>query len=322
MMAYLLVLAVTAFGAAEAPESAELSTEAVAESILQKEYDLAGERLAEPRYYHMETKFVSLEEDGTRMPPNTFRLHLMCAPAGQSSQDGYQYTCAKFTLQKGNEPEVRIPALNGWSYLFKQTESESNQEGPVLGIDHGKFQGLTDSNGNALPPDMAYPVYNTFIDFHAFCNEFAEKTTSGKGIQDLKKIGQKIVHESAFSEPSTELFGNIAEGSFFKNGEITLEFKGLSVVDDVPCAIMGFDSGNSSFTMLINPTPDMDIKTVGASHYWGDLYVELGSKWVRKVAMSEVVVSKVTMGGQNIANPITERSTTIRAVDKDEFEEP
>ena len=57
-----------------------------------------------------------------------------------------------------------------------------------------------------------------------------------------------------------QLSGNISEGSFFRNGEITLEFKGLSIVDDVACAIVGFDSGDSSFKFHIKPTPDMEIK--------------------------------------------------------------
>lgn len=320
MVAYLLFCVIVFVGGSVA-ESAEIDTETVAESILQREYDLAGERSSEPRYYYMETKVVQFKEDGTRMPSYTLNLHLMCAPAGQSPQDGHQYTCVKYTFQSGDEPEVRIPVLDGWSYLFKRTkDGDFNQGGLVLGIDHGKFQGLKDSNGNDLPPDMAYAVYNTFIDFHAFCNVFAERTTAGKGIQDLKKIGQKIVHASAFSEPSTQLASNIADGSSFKNGEVTLEFKGLSVVDDVPCAVVGFDSGDSSFTMIIKPTPDMEIKTVGASHYWGDLHIELESKWVRKVAMGELVVFEVNMGAQGSINSVMERNVTIRAVDEDEFD--
>ena len=114
-------------------------------------------------------------------------------------------------------------------------------------------------------------------------------------VLEAERIGKKIVHESAFSEPTLQLSGNISEGSFFRNGEVTLEFKGLSIVDDVACAIVGFDSGDSSFKFHIKPTPDMEIKTVGASHYWGDLYIELESRWVRKYEMGELTVSKVTL---------------------------
>jgi hypothetical protein len=316
------VVAATAFGSANSvSENEESRTQSATESILQGTYDLGAKRSVKSRYYRMETKVVYLGEDGTRTVPVSIRLHLMCVPAGQSPQDGYKYTCAKLTIQKENEPEVHIPALDGWSYLLKRTEDGGfHQGGLVFGIDHGRFQGLKDDKGNALPPEGAYGMYNMFVDFHAFCNQFAERAMTGNGIQNLKRIGKKIVHESAFSEPTIQLSGNIEDGSFFKNGEVTLEFKGLSIVDGVACAIVGFDSGDSSFKFNVKPAPDMEIKTVGASHYWGDLYIELESRWVRKVEMGELTVSKVTLGNQKDINSVMERSTTIRAMDKDKFE--
>ncbi len=293
-----------------------------AESILQSTYNLAQERPMESRYYCMETKVVYLGEDGTRTIPITLRLLLMCSPAGQFPRDGYKYTCSKLSIQRENEPEYHIPALDGWSYLFKRAVDGSfNHGGLIYGIDHGKFQGLKDDQGNTLPPEGAYGMYNMFIDFHAFCNQFAERTMSKKGIQDLTKIGQKIVHESAFSEPTMQLSGNISDGSYFKNGEVTLEFKGMSIVDGVACAIVRFDSGDSSFKFAVNPTPDMEIKTVGAAHYWGDLYIELDSRWVRKVEMGEMTVSKVTLGKQPDIKSVMERRTVIRAMDEAQFEE-
>ncbi len=304
-----------------ASENEEAGIQSTTESTLQNTYNLAAERPMESRYYRMETKVVYLGEDGTRTVPITIRLLLKCSPAGHSPQDGYQYTCAKLVIQKENEREVHIPALDGWSYLFKRAEDGSfNHGGLVYGIDHGKFQGLKDDEGNVLPPEGAYGMYNMFIDFHAFCNQFAQRTMTKKGIQDLERIGQKITHESAFSEPTLQLSGNISGGSYFKNGEVTLGFKGLSTVDGVACAIVGFDSGDSSFKFSVQPTPDMQIKTVGAAHYWGDLHIELESRWVRKVEMGELTVSKVTLGNQKDINAVMERRTTISAMDKDEFE--
>jgi len=301
--------------------STSTAAQTAAESILQNTYNLAEERTIDSRYYCMETKVVYLGEDGTRTVPITLRLLLMCMPAGQSPRDGYQYTCSKLSIQRENEAEYHIPALDGWSYLFKRADDGSfNHGGLVYGIDHGRFQGLKDDQGNTLPPEGAYGMYNMFIDFHAFCNQFAQRTMSKKGIQDLERIGQKIVHESAFSEPTLHLSGNISDGSFFRNGEVTLEFRGLSIVHGVACAIVRFDSGDSSFKLSVNPTPDMEIKTVGAAHYRGDLYIELDSRWVRKVEMGEMTVSKVKLGSQKDIKSVMERSTTIRAMDKDEFE--
>jgi hypothetical protein len=316
------VASAAAFGSTNSvSENEEIGIQSASESILRSPYDLAAERSMKSRYYCMETKIVHLGEDGTRTVPITLRLLLKCVPAGRSPQDGYRYTCSKISLQKEDEPEVHIPVLNGWSYMFKRAEDGGfHHRGLIYGIDHGRFQGLKDGKGNTLPPECAYALYNMFVDFHAFCNQFAEKSMTGNGIQNLKRIGEKIIHESAFSEPTLHLSGNISEGSFFKNGEVTLEFKGLSVVDGLACAIVRFDSGDSSFKYLINPTPDMDIKTVGAAHYWGDLYIELDSKWVRKVAMGELTVSKVTLGDQKNIKSVMERSTTISAMDKDKFE--
>jgi hypothetical protein len=305
-----------------APKSDEMAAQSAPESVLRSTYKLAAERPLESRYYRMETKVVYLGEDGTRTAPITLRLLLMCSPAGQSPRDGYQYTCSKLSIQRENEAEYHIPALNGWSYLFKRAYDGSfNHGGVIYGIDHGRFQGLKDDQGNTLPPEGAYGMYNMFIDFHAFCNQFAQRTMSKKGIQHLERIGQKIVHESAFSEPTMQLSGNISDGSYFRNGQVTLEFKGMSIVDGVACAIVRFDSGDSSFKFSVNPTPDMEIKTVGAAHYWGDLYIELDSRWVRKVEMGEMTVSKVTLGSQKDIKSVMERRTIIRAMDKARFEE-
>jgi hypothetical protein len=190
-------------------------------------------------------------------------------------------------------------------------------ENQVFGIDHAKFENLKTEDGGPLDPEASYLVYNTFIDFHGFCDVFARKTLEGGGIQDLKKMGDKIIHAAAFSEPPVNLGGNIAEGSTFKNGEVTLELKGVSLVDGASCAVVGFDSGESSFRMIIRPTPAMEITSVGSSHYKGDLYIDLESNWIRKVTMGEIVVTETTLPmPPHKLNSVIERSTTIRAEEK------
>ena len=67
--------------------------------------------------------------------------------------------------------------------------------------------------------------YKSFIDFHSM-NVFCEKTATGKGVQDLKHIGDKIIHSASYSQPQVNLGSQVAKGSYFKNGEITLLFKG------------------------------------------------------------------------------------------------
>jgi hypothetical protein len=289
-------------------------------SIVLKQYELTGNRQAEARYYRMVTKVVAMEEDGTRQGATVFVLYLKGEPAGANSEDGHRYTCGKLTYKIGDKPVKRISALDNWGYIFKRGEDGSfNQGGKVLGIDNERFAGLKNSEGEIVPLETAYMLYNNFVDFHAFCDVFARDTKKGKGVQDLKKIGQKVVHASAFSEPSVELIGQTGKGSVFRNGEVTLEFKGLGVIDDVPCGLLGYDSGDSSFEMLLEPIPGMKVKAVGASHYWGDIYLELDSKWVRKVEMKELVVSKVTSGDQVLAKSVIERDLSIETLDEGEF---
>ena len=287
-------------------------------SILNQEFDLAGEPTQETQYFLMESRLISYALDGKRVGTDIFRLQLKCVPAKIAGKEGDEYTCVCFTVQQGDNPEVEIPVLKNWKYIFK--EAGIDEQGQVFGIDHSKFENLTDSNGNAIPPDKSYHVYNAFIDFHSFCNVFAAKAPEGSGIQDLTEIGQKIVHAAAFSEPPVNLGANVSEGSFFKNGEITLEFKGLSVVNGSSCALIEYDSGESSFKMTMNPMPNMEVQTTGSSHYKGDIYKDLTTNWVQKVTMIEFVISETTLPmPPNKINSVNERQIIIRNVSEEEF---
>jgi len=257
--------------------------------------------------------------NGTRISTDIFRLRLKCVPAKIAGTDGDQYTCLKFMIQQGEGQEIALPALDHWTYVFNKAGFD--KQGRVFGIDHSKFEKLIDSNGKALPPGKVYHVYNTFIDFHAMCDIFAEKTISGFGIQDLKKIGQKIVHAAAFTKPPVNLGSNVDEGSFFENGEITLAFKGLSVVNGRQCAILGYDSGESSFNMIVNVTAEMKVHSVGGSHYKGDIYKDLKTNWVQKVTLDEIVVSETTVPMlPNKVNSVIEREIIIRNVKVNELQ--
>jgi hypothetical protein len=101
------------------------------------------------------------------------------------------------------------------------------------------------------------------------------------------------------------------KGSVFKHGELSLEFKGVSVVDNAPCAIIGFDSGEGSFKMIMKPMPNMEVITVGGSHYQGELYIDLSSMWVKKVTKLLTDITKTTMGDAKIAGGVIKTTLTI-----------
>ncbi|MEN6575092.1 MAG: hypothetical protein ABFD90_02025 [Phycisphaerales bacterium] len=285
------------------------------DSILRGTFDLAAPRSRDPQTFEMETRILTYALDGTRTNINVLKLRLECNPGATAGTDADQYTCIRFAVRFGAGPEVGVPAMANWSYPFRNTGSGIDEKGQVFGIDHAKFEKLVDANGQPLPADKAYFVYNAFIDFHAFCNVFAEPAAGGKGIQDLKHIGDKVVHAAAFTEAPVNLGAGIKKGSTFKNGEVTLEFKGLSLVDGAACALMTYDSGESSFQMLVTPMPNMEIRSVGSSHYKGDIHIDLANRWVRKVTMDELVVTETTVPGMaNKINAVIERSTTIRNI--------
>ena len=290
------------------------------DAILKQPFDLGTERSAEVQYFVMTSKSTNYALDGTRLGTDTMRLRLKCVPAKVSGQEVDQYTCAEFTIEFGDAPEVSLPALGNWTYDFAPSDTGIDDKGQVFGIDHSKFENLTDANGKPVAPDKPYVIYNAFIDFHAFCNVFARPVAGGKGIQDLERIGDRIVHATAFSEGPVHLGRHVTKGSTFTNGEITLELRGLSVVDGHACAMVAYDSGDSSFQMRIQPMPSMETRVVGASHYQGDLYVDLGTRWVRKATMYEMVVAEVTLPvPPNKVNGVTEREILIRNVSAEEF---
>jgi hypothetical protein len=283
------------------------------EAILEQTFDLGAERSAEVQYFVMTSKLINYALDGTRQGTDTMRIHLKCVPAGVSGRPADQYTCTKFTIEFAGAPEVAVPALANWTYDFGPMGTGIDEKGQVFGIDHSKFENLTDAAGKPIGPDKSYHVYNAFIDFHAFCDVFAAPVSAGgRGVQDLKRIGDRIVHAAAFSEPPVNLGSNVAEGSTFKNGEVTLALKGLSTVNGRACAIVAYDSGSSSFQMKMKPMPNMEIQSVGSSHYQGDLYIDLATRWVRKATMYELVVTETRLPvPPNKINAVIERDIVI-----------
>jgi len=281
-----------------------------AKKLLMQDYNLVPPHSKDTLYYEMESKLEKHALDGTPQGLDVYRLFLRCVPSVSSSK-GDEYTCLKFTVQVNNSADVSIPELAGWKYFFSLTNKE-DERGNTFGIDHGKFEKLTDEKGKMLPLENTYHVYNAFIDFHTM-SVFAEKTDTGKGAQNLKHIGDKIIHGASFSQPHVSLGSQVAEGSYFKNGEITLAFKGLGFVDEKTCALLEYDSGESSFYMIMTPMPDMKVNSKGSSHYWGDIYKDLSTGWIRKASLHEIVISETTVPGIDKIHSVIERSISIKS---------
>lgn len=295
--------------------SAQQTNHAV--SLLKKEYNLVIPKSKDTQYYVMESRLEKFQANGTVQGIDVYRLYLRCVPAAYATKKD-EYTSLKFTVQSGDAPPKSIPALAGWKYFFSLDE-KMDSKGQLFGIDHGQFEKLTDETGLALPVEHTYHVYNAFIDFHAM-GVFSERTVKDSGIQDLKRIGDKTVHEASYSQPPVHLGSHISKGSYFKNGKVTLEFKGLGISNGKPSAILGYDSGESSFHMLTNPMPNLEVATRGRSHYWGDIYKGLEDGWIHKAALHEMVISETTVPGmENKIHAVIERTINIQSVKRFTF---
>ena len=269
-------------------------------------FTLGGKRAAEPQEFHLQTHVVHYAPDGARTQQEVYRLHLSYVPAA----DGGRYVCRRFTVQKGDGPEVAIPSLADWSYVLRMDNHGMDEKGQLFGLDRAKFVGLKDEAGRPLDLDSAIAVINSFVDFHSISDVYAAHVEGG-GIQDLHTIGQRIRHAASDSHaPLNYMFGNSGD-SAFTHGEVTMELKGLSLVDGRLCAIAGYDSGDSSFTGAMEPMPGMKVGVKGSSHYHGNVYVDLASQWMRRADMVEMVVVQVKNDGKVVGNGALERMLTI-----------
>jgi hypothetical protein len=288
-----------------------------AKTSLTQQYNLVPQHSKDTQYFEMESRLQNHALDGTRLGLDIYHLYLRCVPSPDPAK-GDEYTCLKFTVQINNAPEVSVPSLKNWKYLFLLRPDAKNDEGEVLGIPHSKFDNITDEKGNTIPMGNAYHVYNAFIDFHSM-NVFSENSGAGNGAQNLKFVGDKIIHAASFSQPPVDLGGTVAKGSYFKNGEVTLLFKGLSLVNNKTCALMEYDSGESSFFMKMNPMPNMEVVTKGSSHYWGDIYKDLVTGWIQKATLHEMVVSETNVPSMSKINSVIERNISIKNIQRPEL---
>lgn len=294
----------------------EIKAQHIPEKIFQQSFNLIPAHSLDTQYYSMESKLTQISPDGTPAGTDIYRLSLRCVPADPATGKSDEYTCLRFTFQQNDSAEKTIPALTNWQYHVQMKPHSEAANEPLFGIDQTKFEHLVDETGKEVPVAIQFHIYNAFVDFYTM-SVFAEKTDAGKGIQDLKHIGDKIIHSASYSQPAEDLGSRIAKGSHFKNGEITLEFKGLGNVNNKPCALIGYDSGASSFVMITKPMANMEVKTNGSSHYFGDIYKDLKGGWIQKASLHEFVVSQTQVPGiTNKINGVVERTITIKNVSK------
>lgn len=266
--------------------------------------DFSTPRTPGEKKYRFETDYLSYAPDGTRI--GTEKVIMDCAVSVDDS-GRQRLECLEFSLVDSNGQRQRIPALAGWEHSINVVAPE------VLGVPHADFQNLTTEDGTPLRPDLNHRVYNTFIDFYAFTNVFAQPApdAAARDIADLHEMGQEIEHHTAYSKPPVDLGDAVKEGSYFQNGRVTLQWLGNGKVGRRSCAIVRFDSGESSLLMLMEPAPDTQMQVKGGSQYWGDLFINLDDYWVERATFTELVLTQITFGNNPPAAIVVKRLGTI-----------
>ena len=260
--------------------------------------------------------------DGKRTGVETYLLRLRCTSAAVSGKKLDEYTTREFGLQLNNGPITTLPVLTDFTYQFNQMSGVLDK-GPMFGIPQEPFLEMKDNLGNLVPPDICYATYNNFVDFHALSDVFPRPMKYIKGIEQLKLIGDRMVHPGAFSEAPVSVTGVVRPGSVFKNGELTLALKGVSLVDDRPCALVNYDSGESTLRMAFVHGGGEDVKMDGGSQYTGDIHIDLASGWVRRVTLNEAVVTQTYTASKPDKVPgYTARHILLKLISQQDFEKP
>ncbi len=290
--------------------------------ILAKEYNLCGVRSSEPQFYLVQHEVITHTSNGKPKLIDNYKMRLKCEPRDRKAGEIVdKYTCVDFFVKRKNTLEVSIPSLAGWSYEFSKqllNDEGFDSGGQMMGIPHNKFDNLTDSNSAKLPIELPYQIYSLFTYFHTCCNMLIEPNQIGINIEDLKKVGDRSVSEICPELP-IDLGKVILKGSTFKTGKETLEFKGLGIVDDVACAIIGYEAIGGSWTAYIQAAPLMKVKTIGGTQIRAEIHVDLVSFWMKKATYIVTDITKTTLYGipVDISVPVT--TLTIKSVPKAEF---
>jgi len=279
-------------------------------NIFSKKYDFGGKRSNKSQYFIVSLEVFSHSSNGKCKNLDVYKLCITREPD--------TYICKKILFQHNKEHEVSVPSLAGWSYNFdiKSLNKDGvDEQGLMLGIPHTKFEKMVDSENSKLSIEAQYQVYSLFTYFHSLCNMTPEVYA-----KDLKKIGNQLINDYSSTESPINLGSTFLEGSKFIHGTETIEFKGLSLVNDSVCAIVGLDEKGGGYIMHMKPMPLLRIKTVAGTRFWGDIYIDLDEMHVKKVNATVIDISKTSMYGMPVDITIPITTIKINSVSKEEFD--
>lgn len=169
--------------------------------LLGEDYDLGGQCSVETHYYQVQTEVATRSSKGVLKSTDIYRERLLCEPGDRSAEEADKFTCAQFSVQREDDPEVTLPSLQGFSCEVDRNlldKAGFDEQGQLYGIPEAQFEGLIDGTGAVLPFDLGYQVFSLFFYYHSN-TDYAEPAQQGKGVQHLRRIGDKVVTGAAFA---------------------------------------------------------------------------------------------------------------------------
>lgn len=277
---------------------------------LARPFDLAIARATEAHTFQIQTRYGHFSSAGKKLESHEYTLRLSCGATA-----GAPCTCHELTVRTNDGTAVGIAELTNWSYVFDSSLTGADERGPLWGIPQERFAQLTDNHGAALPFSVRYAAYVSLIDFHSINDVFSRPMPFGPGIQDLKEIGQRVIHPASFIEAPVQFGKEILPGSTFKNGRVTLEFAGVGIFDGAPCALVAYDAGESTLKMLVALADGAASATEGGSQYKGVIHIDLRSGWVRRATLEEHLIAQANIGtADSRSTDYTARHIELRLV--------
>jgi len=283
----------------------------------ESEFELAPPRLTDTQYFVAQNTVNQHATGGRLLNAHSYELNIMCKPGNASSRTPDTYTCSRFTWIPTGKAKVTIPTLADWSYSFDPTSFKNgfDSQGLAWGLPHSKFDGMKDNLGNGISLDPQYQIYSLFNYFHSFCGSNVVIDVAPK----LKRIGDYTKLEMPKESPVNlgEIF---LSTSRFIHGETTMKITGLSVVDCNPCAVLRVSDIGGGYKMMIRPMPFLRVKSIGATRYSGNLFVDLKTGWIRRSEVTVVDVTKTTMYGIPVDVSTMISDIQIKAISQEDYE--
>ena len=128
-------------------------------NALMRPYDLVGERSRETHYYIVQSELATHSSKGVLKSTDIYREYLKVEPGDRSAGEADRFTCKKFALKRGDDPQVTIPSLEGFSYDVNKELLDTNgidENGELYSVPEEIFEGLEDDSGAKLPFEVGY----------------------------------------------------------------------------------------------------------------------------------------------------------------------